>query len=208
MPLVRKPKDHAPIAKPDASEVLRLLASPSTDERWAAARSAASVDGGIAALAAALPAEQDPRVREAIFTTLARHGTAESAEAVIGLLRSDSANLRTGALDALRIMAGRTPELLPRLLSDGDADVRLLSCELARSLPGDEATRLLCVVLAAEQEINVCASVVEVLAEVGSADALGPLAECARRFGDSPFIQFAIRIAADRIRSQSTSTRA
>jgi HEAT repeat protein len=208
MPLVRKPTDHSSAPKPKALDVLELLASANPDERWSAARAAADVTGGVAAIAAALPREHDARVREAMLTSLSRHATAESLDAVIGLLRSDSANLRNGALDALRIMAGAAPELLPRLLRDEDADVRILSCELARSLPSAEATRLLCALLSAERQINVCAAAVEVLAEVGSSDALATLHECARRFGDSPFIVFAIKIVAERITSQSTPIRA
>src|SRR5580704_8862670 len=106
MPLVRKSADQLPGPKPDASKVLQLLASSSTDERWAAARAAADVVGGVSAIAAALPREHDSRVREAMFTSLARHATAESIDAIAGLLRSNNANLRTGALDTLRILAG------------------------------------------------------------------------------------------------------
>ena len=58
----------------------------------------------VAVLAAALSRESDPRVREAIFTGLARIATAESAAAVLPYLRSDDAGLRTAALDALRAM--------------------------------------------------------------------------------------------------------
>jgi len=207
MPLVRKPTGDSAAPQPDSAEVQRLLASANPDERWAAARAAANVVGGVSAIAAALPTEHDQRVREAMFTSLARHDTTESADAIVGLLRSDSANLRTGALDALRIMVGARPGLLPRLLSDKDADVRILSCELARSLPDVEATRLLCVLLTAEQEINVCAAAIDVLAEVGSGEALDTLRECARRFGDSPFIAFAIKTVTARITSQSTPNR-
>lgn len=208
MPLVRKPTENSPGPKADVAKDLELLTSASPNERWTAARAAANVVGGISAIARALPTERDPRVREAMFTTLARHGTPESIDTVIELLRSDTANLRTGALDALRIMAGAVPNLLPRLLRDEESDVRILSCELARSLPNAEATRLLCGLLAAEQEINVCAAAVDVLAEVGGTDALPYLNECARRFGDSSFIAFAIKTAADRIGSQSIPTRA
>jgi HEAT repeat protein len=208
MPLVRKPTDHFPVAMPDAAEVLRQLGSASVDERWAAARAAENVAGGVSAVAAALPTEGDPRVREAMFTSLARHGTAESVAAVVSLLRSDSANLRTGALDALSIMSDGAAELLPRLLSDKDADVRILSCQLARSLPNAEATRLLCVLLATEQEINVCAAALDVLAEVGTSEALATLRECSQRFGNSAFIAFAVKIATDRVTSPSTPTRA
>jgi HEAT repeat protein len=203
MPLVRKPTAEISTPAPDRAEILRLLASGSSEERWAGAREAAALADGVSLLAEALPAETDARVREAMFTALARHGTDQGAAAVVGLLRSDSAHLRTAALDALRIMAGAAPQLLPALLGDKDADVRILSCELARSLPSPEATRLLCGLLADEQEINVCGAAVEVLAEVGNADALAALGRCADRFRDSPFVIFAIKTVVDRIHAQS-----
>jgi HEAT repeat protein len=207
MPLVRKPADHSSAQKPDADDVLQSLGSPDPDLRWAAARGAADVPGGGAALAAALPAEDDLRVREAMFTSLSRIGTPETVGALLTLLRSDDASLRTGALDTLRIMAVQVHDLLPKLLGDHDADVRILSCELARSLPNEEATGLMCGLLSAEREVNVCAAAVDVLAEVGSADALPALQECARRFRDSRFLSFAIEIVIDRLTARSTQTR-
>ena len=90
-------------------------------------------------------------------------------------------------------------ELLPQLLKDADPDVRVLSCELARSLPSEEATRHLCAMLTDEQEINVCGAAIEVLAEVGNQDALAALAACARKFPGASFLVFAIKVATDRI---------
>jgi HEAT repeat protein len=208
MPLVRKPTGKSSGPSPDASSVLGNLVSGNTDERWAAARAATAVPGAALALAAALRNENDPRVREAIFTSLARIGTTESADIVISFLRSDSANLRAGALDALRTMSSEMRALLPRLLSDRDVDIRILSCELARSLPGPEATAMLCTLLAGEQEGNVCAAAIDVLSEVGGPAALPVLAECAQRFRDNPFLGFAIKTATDRINSQHPSSRA
>jgi HEAT repeat protein len=143
-----------------------------------------------------------------MFTSLARIGTSESADLLISFLRSDSAHLRAGALDALRIMIGGMRELLPRLLSDRDADIRILSCELARTLPGPEATTMLCALLSGETEANVCAAAIDVLAEVGGPAALPALAACAQKFRDSPFLGFAIKTATDRINSQHSSPRA
>ena len=77
----------------------------------------------MAVLASALSRESDPRVREAIFTGLARIATAESAAAVVPYLRSDDASLRTGAIDALRAMPRLRAAHLPLLLADPDADV-------------------------------------------------------------------------------------
>ena len=193
MPIVRKP------ATPDPPTPAASLAGETSDERWAAARAAVGRPDGAALLAAALSQESDARVREAIFTGLARIATAESAAAVVPFLRSDDASLRTGAIDALRAMPQAAGPHLPRLLADPDADVRLLSCELARDLPEDDANRLLCDLLEVETEKNVCAAAVEVLAEIGRPEALPSLTRCATRFDGDPFISFSIKVAIERI---------
>lgn len=207
MPLVRKPQGPTSNSTPEGGGALTALTSANPDERWAAARAAAGVAGGADALADALRTETDSRVREAIFTSLARIGTSESANKLLPLLRGDDAQLRTGALDALRMMPAAVHEMLPALLQDHDDDVRILSCELARILPSDEATKLLCTLLAGEQQINVCAAAIEVLTEVGNPAALPFLAECGRRFQGAPFLEFAIRTAAERITAQSAPSR-
>lgn len=207
MPLVRKPADRSRASNPEPAAVLKALSSDSHDERWAAARAAADVTGGAAALGHALQRENDARVREAMFTSLARIDSTESVDELLSLLRSDNAHLRTGALDALGIMIGNRRELLARLLNDGDADVRILSCELARSLPSEAATSLLCTLLADEQQINVCAAAIDVLAEVGGPEALETLARCAQKFRETPFLSFSIKIATDRINAQAAQTR-
>lgn len=207
MPLVRKPKEPASTSEPAGVGALAALTSASADERWAAARAAAEVPGGTEALSGALRCESNPRVREAMFTSLARIGTPESVNQLLPLLRCDDAQLRAGSLDALRMMSAAVRQLLPELLNDRDEDVRILSCELTRTLPSDEATNLLCTVLAGEQQINVCAAAIEVLAEVGSPAALPFLAECGQRFRGVPFLDFAIAVASDRIMAQPASPR-
>jgi HEAT repeat protein len=202
MPLIRKTADPLATAPPPLAEVVRALANGTPEERWAAARAAHDIPGSAKILGEALTREPLARVREAMFTSLARIATAESAELILPFLRSDEAHLRNGALDALRAMKSTVSPYLQRLLEDGDADVRLLACELVRNVPDDEAERLLCSLLEAEREPNVCASAVEVLAEIGGADALPVLARCEQRFRESPFLVFSIKVAADRIRSQ------
>ncbi len=199
MPLIRKPTPSPEQAKPSAAEVLSRLGSANADDRWAAARAAAELPDCAAALAAALPQEGDSRVREAMFTSLARIGTRDSIAGMLPLLRSDDSALRTGALDALSSSVVARRELLPQLLRDPDVDVRILSCELARGLPGEEANRILGDLLARESEVNVCAAAIEVLAEVGNPSALAALNQCAQRFSQIPFLTFAIKLATDRI---------
>jgi HEAT repeat protein len=205
MPIVRK-TGGAPPAAATVNGVVEGLSSPSEEVRWTAARAAAGMARCAAPLSAALRVEPVARVREAMFTSLAGMGHAGAA-GVLPLLRSDDANLRTGALDALKILIRSAPDVLPPLLEDADADVRILSCELARMLPGDEATRLLCRLLRDEQQPNVCAAAVDVLAEVGQSEALPVLAACAARFHDAPFLAFAIQVATDRISVQPTLPR-
>src|ERR1700733_9291483 len=123
MPLIRKglKESSSAAANPEA---FVALAHGTIEERWAAARSLAMVSGGVDALGRALAGEPDARVREAIFTGLARAATAESAEAILPYLRSDEADLRRAALDALKTMPGAVQPKLPELLADADPDVR------------------------------------------------------------------------------------
>lgn len=207
MPLIRKPdKDARTPATPQQQDVLHALAHGDADARWSAARAAASLPGGAEALAAALPNEQDTRVREAMLTSLARIGSPRSVNAIVPLLRVDEASVRTSALDALRAMPEAVRTQLPGLLRDDDSDVRILSCEIARTLPRDEATVLLGDLLAHETEANVCAAAIDVLAEVGGPAALPALERCAERFAGTAFLEFAIRIARGRIQAQSTES--
>ncbi|MBR0736997.1 HEAT repeat domain-containing protein [Bradyrhizobium liaoningense] len=205
MPLVRRGSSETAAPSLEASTVTAALASGSIDERWTAARAAAELPNGLSLLSDALSREADPRVREAIFTSITRTRTPESAAALLPYLHSDDASLRAGALDALRAMPEATAPHLPGLLTNKDADVRVLACELVRNQPVGEANRLLRPILTTESQANVCGAAVEVLAEVGGTDLLPFLAECAGRFPDDPFLGFAIQVASDRIGSQASN---
>ena len=201
MPLIRRGSspDAAPVSRPDLDAAGAALRAGSPQDRWAAARALATIPGAASVLGRALAAEDDEGVREAIFTSLARIGGDEGLEAVLPYLRGDDANLRTGALDALRLMRGAAIGRLEALLHDADVDVRILACDLARDVAPAEASTLLSAVIETDLEINVCAAAVDVLAEVGSPEVLPALARCAARFADQPFLAFAVRVASDRI---------
>jgi HEAT repeat protein len=207
MPLIRKKPDVAAPPSVPAPLCVDALTSGSDDERWAAARSAADHPDAARVLGDAVALERDPRVREAMFTSLGRIGTAASVEALLPLVRSDDSALRTGALDALRAMKSVVQPYVAQLIRDPDSDVRLLACELVRTLPSEDASALLCTLIDSEREPNVCASAIEVLAEVGGRDALPALARCEERFRNVPFLVFSIRITTDRIRYQPPAQR-
>ena len=205
MPLVRKPGLPSQPTSINADDARIALESGTYEERWQAARAMAGLAGGARALGEALARERDKRVREAIFTGLVRVGTPEVVDIVLPFLRSDDAHLRTGALDSLRAMKDVVKPCLPVLLRDADADVRILACELTRNLPSEEAARMLCELLDEELEPNVCASALDVLAEVGGPEVLPVLDRCANRFRGMAFLDFSIKLTADRIRSQASS---
>jgi HEAT repeat protein len=199
MPLVKRPSLTTEAPAPDVRKTFEMLAEGSDDERWNAARTAPTLPDALPLLTKALSRERVPRVREAIFTALAKIGSSDSAAAALPYIRSDDASQRTAALDALRAMPTAAAVHLPLLLQDPDTDVRLLACEIARSLPADDASRMLGELLEREVNANVCAAAVEVLAETGNAASLPILARCAARFPDDPFLTFAVKIARDRI---------
>jgi HEAT repeat protein len=193
MPLIRKESD-AGVSR----EALPSLASASPDERWVAAR-AARDPAAVPSLGEALAHERDARVREAIFTALARIATAESTQVLLPYLRVDDANMRTGAMDALRAMQAASRPYLRGLLTDPDPDVRLLACDLVRDVGGADGPGWLCALIETEPEVNVCAAAVEALGEIADAAAAPSLSRCAERFPDDPFLGFAIKVVAERL---------
>ena len=199
MPLVRSRSDKPPADRAIGDLRVALL-SGCPEERWTAARRIAETEADVPALANALTLEKDARVREAIFTALARLATPQSASAILPHLRSDDANMRTGALDALRTMPGATRPHLEMLLADPDADVRLLACDLVRGQSASDGTQMLAALLESEPEPNVCATAVDVLAELGESAAVPSLLRCADRFRSDPFLTFAIKHVIDRLR--------
>lgn len=178
---------------------LAALTSPVPDTRWSAARSLAGQANAVPALAAALAGENVQRVREAIMTALMRVGDAASVKAMLPYLAADDAGLRAAAIEALQGMPDAVAPFMQALFADADSDVRLLATELARNMPEADATRLLCALIEKEQHPNVCAAAIDVLTEVGTAEALPVLERCAARFAATPFLPFAISVAIARI---------
>jgi HEAT repeat protein len=175
------------------------LAHPEVDTRWKAARALGGRAEAVAALANALAAEQVPQVREAIMTALMRVGNNTSVTALLPYLRSQDAGMRSAAIEALQALPETTRPFLMLLLQDEDSDVRILACELGRNLPAEQATQFLCALLEHEDNANVCAAAIDVLADVGSPAAVAVLHACAKRFAETPFLPFAVSVAIARI---------
>jgi HEAT repeat protein len=192
MPLIRR-DPPAPVGDGPPSD----LKSVDPDARRRAVRSLGHDRQAVPVLMAALEGESDPAVLEAIFSAL--EVIPDAALPLTSLLRSDDAGLRNDAVEALQAMPDAVCPLLPGLLADRDADVRILSVEVARCLPAEEMVSLLCGLLIVEGDPNVCTAAVEILAEAGTAEAVPTLRRLAERFPTEPMLSFAVRIAIERI---------
>jgi HEAT repeat protein len=202
MPFVKgKAPDLPSDEKPDDGHASHIaaLTSPDVEARWSAARSLGGRGDAVASLARALGAEHVARVREAMMTALMRIGDEASVRALLPYLRSQDARERATAIEALQALPEAIMPFMAALLGDDDSDVRILATELARNMPATEATHVLCRLLEQEQNPNVCAAAVDVLAEVGTRDALPTLKACADRFSNTPFLPFAVATTIARI---------
>jgi HEAT repeat protein len=143
-------------------------------------------------LGLALSAEKDLRFREAILAKLLAIADASAAAALARHIRSEDAGLRSACIETLQAMPIAASSVLPDLLSDPDADVRLLATEIVRTQPAEAANALLAALLDAETHPNVCGAAVEVLADVGTADAVPALRTARTRFATEAFLPLAI----------------
>jgi HEAT repeat protein len=200
MPFIKRdPAAPAEQTPDDPTAQIAGLESPDAQARWSAARALGGDPDAVPALAAALAREHVPRVREAIMTGLMRVGDEASVLVLLPYLRSQDAGQRGTAIEALQALPGAILPFMPKLLADGDSDVRILATELVRNIPAKDATRVLCGLIEHEQHPNVCAAAIDVLAEVGTRDAIPALKACAERFSNTPFVPFAVSITMARI---------
>jgi HEAT repeat protein len=201
VPLIRREsldKTTGPAPEP-LDRLATDLRDPDPERRWSAARHMGGLRGTVAHLAAALKSESEPRVLQAIFTSLTKTGGEDSVLALLPWLRSDDAARRCGAIEALQMMPDVVRPYMSELLRDSDSDVRILACELVRKMPPEGATSLLCAVLNHDDHASVCAAAVDVLAEIGTRDAVPVLERCRERFIRDPFLPFAIAAAIESI---------
>ncbi len=202
MPLVKRSSANPETGggeRQQTAPAISALSSPDAETRWHAARTLAGDAEAVPALAATLAQEQVPRVREAVMTALMRIGSEESVRVLLPYVRSQDAGLRVAAIEALQALPQAIAPFVAALFQDRDSDVRLLATELVRNMPAAQATASLCALIEHEPHPNVCAAAVEVLAEVGTPDAIPALKKCADRFAGTPFLPFAVSAAIARI---------
>ena len=166
--------------------------------RWAA-RDLTDCPDASSTLVNRLQREEDVSVREVILTTLTSLGDDVAVAGLVECLRSEDVSLRNEAIEAMKQLPDKVAPIMRGLLSDADPDVRIFAVNILESLRHPEVESWLMEVIDSDPELNVCATAVDLLGEVGSTAAQEPLLRLKARYADEPYIQFATDLALKRI---------
>lgn len=169
-----------------------------TARRWAA-RDLTDCPAASAALVNRLQREEDISVREVILSTLTSLGDEVAVAGLVGCLRSEDAALRNEAIEAMKQLPDEVAPIMRGLLADANPDVRIFTVNILESLRHPEVESWLIAVIDNDPQLNVCATAVDLLGEVGSSAAREPLLRLKARYADEPYIQFATDLALERI---------
>jgi HEAT repeat protein len=182
------------------SLLLQLSDPDPTARRWAAKDMLAcpNVSG---ALVAQLRREEDGSVREVILTTLTLRADPEAVAGLVQCLRSEDASLRNEAIEAMKLLPDEVAPIMGGLLADADPDVRILAVNILESLRHELVEEWLREVIENDPHVNVCATALDLLGEVGTPDSRQALEQLKVRFPDQPYIRFAADLALKRILS-------
>lgn len=170
----------------------------SSARRWAA-RDLASFPDAAAALVDRLKREDDASVREAILTTLISLGDEDSVARLVECLRSEDAALRNEVIEAMKQLPEEVAPIMGELLTDEDPDVRIFAVNILESLSHPQVEIWLNSVIENDPHINVCATALDLLSEVGTATSRAALKNLKARFPGEPYISFAVDLALKRI---------
>lgn len=183
----------------DREGLLAGLTDPDPLVRRWCARDLAQVPDAAEALVARLPLEEETSVLDVLLTTLTCIGDETAVAGLVESLRSEDARLRNAAIEAMQQLPNEVAPLMERLLHDSDPDVRIFSVNVLESLRHPQVEAWLIEVISGDEHVNVCATAVDLLGEVGSEAARQPLLDLKQRFAEEPYIQFATDLALKRI---------
>ncbi len=183
----------------DCASLVRELDSPDPMARRWAARDLADCHEAAGALVSRLRREDDASVREIIFSTLTGLGDEVAVAGLVECLRSEDVALRNEAVEVMKQLPDEVAPIMRGLLADADGDVRIFAVNILESLRHPEVESWLIEVIDHDPQVNVCATAVDLLVEVGTPAARGPLQRLKARFADEPYIQFAADLALQRM---------
>lgn len=150
-------------------------------------------------LIARLTVEEDASVRTAILSTLAQLGDEIAMSGLVMCLRSDEASLRNEAIEVLKAIPDEIGPIINTLLNDNDSDVRIFTINILESLRHENVEQWLISVIDNDDQVNVCATAVDLLSEVGTDLSIQSLINLKQRFANEPYMCFSVDLALKRI---------
>jgi hypothetical protein len=187
-------------AEPNCEELRAALENADAGVRRHAARQLAGCVDASSPLVSRLEREEDVAVREIILSSLARLNDVVAVEGLVDCLRSEDAALRNEVIETIQQMGNGVAPVLESLLADPDPDVRIFVVNILDSERLPEVENWLIQVIDRDAHVNVCATAVDQLCEVGTEAAIEPLLRLKARFASEAYIQFAADLALKRIR--------
>jgi HEAT repeat protein len=198
---IREKREH----RRDCPDLVLQLEDPNPVARRWAARDLMDCAQASGALVSRLSRELDPSVREVILTSLTSLGDAAAVAGLVGCLRSEDAGLRNEAIEAMKQLPDAVAPIMGGLLGDPSSDVRIFAVNVLESLRHPDVESWLIRVIDLDTHLNVCATAVDLLGEVGSSLSRDALLRLEARYPDEPYIQFAARLALKRIANEPPS---
>ncbi|MCE2680878.1 MAG: HEAT repeat domain-containing protein [Burkholderiales bacterium] len=193
-------------AAPDLATLIRGLREVDPETRRISAKALSAFPQAVHALAGSLELERTKSVREVMLTSLALIGTPEAVAVLLPCLRSDDAHLRNEAIEVLKQLPTTLAPMMESLLKDQDPDVRIFAVNVLESLRHPRVVEWLLDVIENDSHVNVCATALDLLSEVGDESCISSLLRAQERFTSEPYLQFAVRTALDRIEQSKEST--
>jgi HEAT repeat protein len=181
-------------------ELAAALEDSDSTVRRHAAQEIASCLNAARALVSRLKREENTAVREAILNSLLRLHGPSIVSGLADCLRSEDAALRNDVIEAFKQMGDEPAPILRSLLADSDPDVRIFVVNILNSERHPDVEQWLIEVIERDAHVNVCATAVDLLCEVGTKAAIDPLLHLKSRFAHEAYIQFAADLALKRIR--------
>jgi HEAT repeat protein len=198
--IVKPTERGKPQPRRGCNELRAALEDADPAGRRQAVREIAQCPDAAASLVSHLKREEDAAVREVILTTLVRLNDPSAVSGLADCLRSEDVALRNEVIETFKQLGSETAPILRSLLADPDPDMRIFVVNILDSERHPEVETWLIDVIERDSHVNVCATAVDLLCEVGTEAAIDPLVRLKARFQSEPYIQFAADLALKRIR--------
>ncbi len=195
VPISQNERAHA---RDYESLILQLESNDPIARRWAA-RDLADYPQASTALILRLLSDEELSVREVILSSLAAIGDETVVMGLIKCLRTEDPWLSNEAIDIMKLLPDQVAPIMYALLADADADVRIFAVNILESLRHPAVESWLIEVIQRDTNVNVCATALDLLVEVGSKASEQALKHLLARFPDEPYIQFAVDLALKRL---------